>query len=80
METKVFMWPEGGHASALQIAVLKELEGRGPFCTLVMAVVVVKDVLVIVAYSLNMKAIEAVRRVLCLACRRLGKLLPVLQR
>lgn len=44
----------------LQIAVLKEVDGRGPFCSLVMAVVVVKDVVVIVAFALNMELIRAV--------------------
>ncbi len=44
-----------------QIAVLREMDGKGSFCSLVMAVVVVKDVVVIVAYALNMEAIRAVR-------------------
>ena len=44
----------------LQIAVLKEVDGKGPFCSLVMAVVVVKDVVVITAYALNMELIHAV--------------------
>ena len=43
-----------------QIAVLKEVEGKGPFCSLVMAVVVVKDVVVIVAFALNIELIRAV--------------------
>lgn len=43
-----------------QIAVLKEVDGRGPFCSLVMAVVVVKDVVVIVAFALNMELIRMV--------------------
>ena len=43
-----------------QIAVLKEVEGKGPFCSLVMAVVVVKDVIVIVAFALNIELIRAV--------------------
>lgn len=44
----------------LQIAVLKEVDGKGPFSSLVMAVVVVKDVVVIMAYALNMELIRAV--------------------
>jgi hypothetical protein len=40
--------------------VLKEVEGKGPFCSLVMAVVVVKDVIVIVAFALNIELIRAV--------------------
>ena len=43
-----------------QIAVLKELDGKGPFCSLVMAVVVVKDVVVIVAYAINVELIRVV--------------------
>lgn len=45
-----------------QIAVLKELDGKGPFCSLVMAVVVVKDVVVIIAYAINVELIRVVRR------------------
>ena len=44
---------------ASAIAVLKEVDGKGPFCSLVMAVVVCKDVLVIVAYALNIELIRA---------------------
>ncbi len=44
---------------------MKEVDGKGPFCTLVMAVVVVKDVLVIVAFALNIELIKAVR-----SCKR----------
>ncbi len=44
-----------------QIAVLREVDGKGPFSSLVMAVVVVKDVVVIMAYALNMEIIRAVR-------------------
>ena len=46
--------------SLSKIAVLKEVEGKGPFCSLVMAVVVVKDVVVIVAFALNIELIRAV--------------------
>lgn len=34
---------------------LKETEGRGPYCSLVMAVVVTKDVLVFICFSLNVE-------------------------
>lgn len=43
-----------------QIAVLKEMDGKGPFCSLVMAVVVVKDVIVIIAFALNIELIRSV--------------------
>ncbi len=46
---------------SLQIAVLKEVEGKGPFCSLVMGVVVLKDVLVIVAFAVNMQLVPMVR-------------------
>ncbi|KAJ9525135.1 hypothetical protein QJQ45_017304 [Haematococcus lacustris] len=45
---------------ASAIAVLKDIDGRGPFCSLVMAVVVVKDVVVICAFALNMELIRTV--------------------
>ncbi|KAG1681575.1 hypothetical protein FOA52_014083 [Chlamydomonas sp. UWO 241] len=45
---------------ASAIAVAKELDARGPFTALVMAVVVVKDVVVIIAFSLNLEIIRAV--------------------
>lgn len=44
-----------------QIAVLKETEGRGPYCSLVMAVVVTKDVLVFICFSLNVEISALVR-------------------
>ncbi len=51
----------------MQIAVLKETEGRGPYCSLVMAVVVTKDVLVFICFSLNVEISALVRlaRQLC---------------
>ena len=45
----------------LQIAVLRETEAAGPYCSLVMAVVVVKDVLVFVAFAANLEVVSAVR-------------------
>ncbi|GIL75703.1 hypothetical protein Vretimale_15247 [Volvox reticuliferus] len=43
---------------ASAIAVLKEMDGKGPFSSLVMAVVVVKDVVVIIAYAINVELIR----------------------
>lgn len=40
---------------ASAIAVIQETGGKGAFCSLVMAVVVAKDVLVIVAYAINIE-------------------------
>lgn len=45
---------------AVQIAVLKETEGKGPYCSLVMAVVVLKDVLVFACFALNIELAKAV--------------------
>lgn len=45
---------------ASAIAVVRETAGKGPFCSLVMAVVVVKDVLVIVAFALNIEIARSV--------------------
>jgi len=50
-------------AACAQIAVLKETEGRGPYCSLVMAVVVTKDVLVFICFSLNIELSALVRAV-----------------
>ncbi|KAK9842202.1 hypothetical protein WJX81_000261 [Elliptochloris bilobata] len=47
---------------ASMIAVLKETEGRGPYCSLVMAVVVTKDVLVFICFSLNVELSALVMR------------------
>jgi hypothetical protein len=44
----------------MQIAVLKETEAKGPYCSLVIAVVVAKDVLVFVAFSLNIELARTV--------------------
>jgi len=35
--------------------VLKETEGKGPYCSLVMAVVVVKDVLLFATFAVNVE-------------------------
>lgn len=45
---------------ASAIAVLKETEGKGPYCSLVMAVVVVKDVLLFAAFAVNIELFRAV--------------------
>jgi hypothetical protein len=49
-------------AVLLQIAVLKEMDAKGPFVSLVMGVVVLKDVVVIVLFALNMELVPMVRR------------------
>jgi hypothetical protein len=46
----------------LQIAVLKEMDAKGPFVSLVMGVVVLKDVVVIVLFALNMELVPMVRQ------------------
>lgn len=45
---------------ASAIAVLRETEGKGAFCSLVMAVVVLKDVMVFLAFAINLEAVSAV--------------------
>ncbi|GAB4816047.1 hypothetical protein N2152v2_003093 [Parachlorella kessleri] len=47
---------------ASAIAILKETEGKGPYCSLVMAVVVFKDVLVFVCFALNIQLAKAATR------------------
>ena len=44
---------------ASAIAVLREMEGKGPFCSLVMSVTVVKDVLVVVMFAVNLELVAA---------------------
>ena len=39
----------------MQIAVLKETAGKGTFCSLIMAVVVVKDILVFCCFAINLE-------------------------
>lgn len=51
------------HCSPLQIAVLKETDGKGPYCSLVMAVVVVKDVLLFAVFATNVELAKAVTSV-----------------
>jgi hypothetical protein len=61
-------------ACPLQIAVLKETDGKGPYCSLVMAVVVVKDVLLFAMFAVNVELAKAVsvEGWAGQACRRLG--------
>lgn len=47
---------------------LKEMDGKGPFSSLVMAVVVVKDIVVIIAYAINVELIRVVSREVCSMC------------
>lgn len=44
---------------ASMIAVLRELAGKGPFCSLAMSVTVVKDVLVLLMFAMNMEIVAA---------------------
>lgn len=46
---------------ASAIAVLQELDGRGPYCSLVMAVIVTKDVLVFILFALTIEAGKALQ-------------------
>ena len=55
----------------MQIAVLKETGGRGPYSSLVMAVVIVKDVVVFVCFAVNIEMSDVVR------CRSHPALLPL---
>ena len=43
------------------MAVLKETDGRGPFSSLTMAVVIVKDVVVFVCFAINIEMAHVVR-------------------
>mmetsp|Transcript_8837 Transcript_8837/g.15189 ORF Transcript_8837/g.15189 Transcript_8837/m.15189 type:complete len:458 (+) Transcript_8837:312-1685(+) len=47
---------------ATAIAVLKEVDGRGPFCSLTLNVVIMKDVVVIILFALNLEAIKFVEK------------------
>lgn len=48
------------HNCLVQMAVLKETEGRGPFASLIMAVVIVKDVVVFICFAINIEMADAV--------------------
>ena len=48
------------HAAVTQVAVLRETDGKGPYCSLVMAVVVMKDVLVFVCFAINIEYVRVV--------------------
>jgi hypothetical protein len=54
----------------LQIAVLKEMDAKGPFVSLVMGVVVLKDVVVIVLFALNMELVPMVRQAAAGVCKQ----------
>ncbi|KAK3232970.1 hypothetical protein CYMTET_56703 [Cymbomonas tetramitiformis] len=43
---------------ATAIAVLREVEGRGAFCSLTLSVIVMKDVLVIIMFALNLEFVR----------------------
>ena len=44
---------------ASMIAVLREMDARGPFSTLVMSITVVKDVVVLILFSINVEVVHA---------------------
>lgn len=46
--------------ASTQIAVLKEMGAKGPFSALVMGVVILKDVLVIIAFALNIQLVPVI--------------------
>jgi Kef-type K+ transport system membrane component KefB len=46
---------------ASAVSVIHEIKGSGPYCSLVMAIVIVKDVLVFLLFSLALNAAEQVR-------------------
>ena len=45
----------------MQMAVLRETDGKGPFSSLTMAVVIVKDVVVFVCFAINIEIANVVR-------------------
>lgn len=48
-------------APLLQVAVIREVGGSGPLCSLVLAVTVLKDVLLFVLFALNLELVALVR-------------------
>ena len=44
-----------------QVAVLRETDAKGPFCSLIMSVVVVKDVLLFMCFAINVEFARVVR-------------------
>lgn len=48
---------------ATAIAVLKEVNGRGPFSSLTLNVVILKDIFVIILYALNLEGIKFAEKV-----------------
>lgn len=65
----------------VQIAVVKETGGKGPYCSLILAVVVMKDVLVFICFALNLEFARMVRHLLhmpgCQSDTGLGVHLPL---
>jgi hypothetical protein len=61
--------PAACHA---QIAVLKETDGRGPYSSLIMGVVIVKDVLVFACFAVNIETSRVVRCCVCTAAHPPG--------
>ena len=59
-----------------QVAVLRETDAKGPFCSLIMSVVVVKDVLLFMCFAINVEFARVVRLgcVLCGAVTAVGLL------
>lgn len=47
--------------AVMQIAVIRETDAKGPFCSTVMAVVVVKDVLLFMCLAINLEFANMVR-------------------
>lgn len=61
---------------ASMIAVLREMEARGPFSTLVMSITVVKDVVVLILFSINVEIVNAMEA----SAQQTGKLAHLLAR
>lgn len=61
-------FPCSSTAGAMQIAVMRECDAKGPFCSTVMAVVVVKDVLLFVCLAMNLEFANMVRGSVCPHC------------
>ncbi|KAK9793176.1 hypothetical protein WJX73_005312 [Symbiochloris irregularis] len=63
---------------ATAVAVLRETDGKGPYCSLVMAVVVMKDVLVFICFAINIEYVRVVMNSESGAMRAYDFLLPFL--
>ena len=64
-----------------QVAVLRETDAKGPFCSLIMSVVVVKDVLLFMCFAINVEFARVVRLgcVLCGLVTAVGLLVSQLR-